>query len=69
MPDEYLASLSVERRADMWRRTLAEPTADRVSRFAAEDAGGTVVGFASVGVCVSWHHGRWVEEALMILQR
>jgi GNAT superfamily N-acetyltransferase len=49
MPDEYLASLSVEQRADMWRGILSEPTADLVSHFVAEDADGTVVGFASVG--------------------
>ena len=49
MPDEYLASLSVERRAEMWRRVLSEASRDRASRFVAEDSSGTVVGFALVG--------------------
>jgi ribosomal protein S18 acetylase RimI-like enzyme len=49
MPDEYLASLSAERRAEMWRTVLSEPSSARAFRFVAEDATGSVVGFASVG--------------------
>lgn len=49
MPDEYLAALSAERRAEMWRRVLSESSRDRASRFVAEDPTGTVVGFALVG--------------------
>ena len=49
MPDEYLASLSVEQRAEMWSTVLSEASPDRASRFVAERSTGTVVGFALVG--------------------
>lgn len=48
MPDEMLASLSVERRADMWRRTLTEYTAQSYV-YVAEDENGETVGFVAGG--------------------
>ena len=49
MPDESLDSLSVQFRADMWRKQLVEPVADRSARLVVEDAAGVVVGFARTG--------------------
>ena len=49
MPDEYLDSLSAQARADMWRRQLAHPVAERSVRFVVEDPTGVVVGFALIG--------------------
>jgi GNAT superfamily N-acetyltransferase len=48
MPDDFLANLSVERRARFWAEALANP--DRATfAFVAEDETGTVIGFASGG--------------------
>ena len=48
MPDEYLASLSSQERASMWRDGLANPPRQRASRFVAV-ADAVVVGFSDVG--------------------
>jgi ribosomal protein S18 acetylase RimI-like enzyme len=49
MPEAYLDTLSAQARADMWRRQLAQPAADRSARFVVEDRTGVVVGFALIG--------------------
>ena len=49
MPDDYLETLSIPERADMWRRGLSQTAPERVSRFVVENPDGTVVGFAVVG--------------------
>lgn len=49
MPDEYLDSLSVEDRAEMWRRALDSEPRARSHRFVADDGTGTAVGFILVG--------------------
>ena len=48
MPDDYLASLSSQERASMWRDGLADPPRRRASRFVAV-ADNEVVGFSDVG--------------------
>ncbi|WP_202971198.1 GNAT family N-acetyltransferase [Saccharothrix sp. ALI-22-I] len=48
VPDEFLAGLSWERRAEGWRRALAEPSGDGSTVFVAVE-GDVVVGFTSVG--------------------
>ena len=48
MPDEYLASLSWQERASMWRDGLANPPRRRASRFVAV-ADDEVVGFSDGG--------------------
>lgn len=45
LPDEYLAGLSVDRRAAVWERLLENPELDI---FVADDAAGDVAGFASL---------------------
>ncbi|MDR7484532.1 MAG: GNAT family N-acetyltransferase [Armatimonadota bacterium] len=48
LPDQFLASLSVERRQEMWTAQLADPT--RASGiFVVEREGAGVVGFSSAG--------------------
>jgi len=47
LPDEFLASLSVERRREMWARQLGDPDLAPGVFVAAEE--GEVVGFASAG--------------------
>lgn len=49
MSDEYLASLSIRERADMWRDALSRATPSRATRLVAVDAHDQVVGFAVVG--------------------
>jgi ribosomal protein S18 acetylase RimI-like enzyme len=49
MPDEYLDSLSVTDRAQMWRQALESGDQPRSRRLVAEDEEGTVVGFVIVG--------------------
>ena len=49
MPDDYLDSLSVEERAEMWRTALEQPLSPRRSRFVVEDSSGNVIGFILVG--------------------
>lgn len=46
MPDEYLDSLDVEKRANMWRELTRDP--DKVI-FVAEDLQGKIVGFSALG--------------------
>ncbi len=48
VPDEFLARLSAERRADQWRAGLADP-ASRTTVMVGELAAGEVVGFAAFG--------------------
>ena len=48
MPDEYLESLSVEQREGTWRTRLA---GNNHGVVVATDEAGSVVGFASIGVC------------------
>jgi GNAT superfamily N-acetyltransferase len=48
VPDDYLGSLSVERRERMWSQILSDPTAT-TGVFVAGDDAGRVVGFASGG--------------------
>ena len=47
VPDDYLAGLSVERRADVWRRLIAEAGADRGVLVLEDD--GDVIGFCHYG--------------------
>lgn len=47
VPDDYLAGLSVERRADIWRRLIAEADADRGVLVLEDD--GDVIGFCHYG--------------------
>lgn len=47
LPDDYLQSLSVERRTRMWTHILADP---RVDVFVALNAQGQIVGFATLQV-------------------
>jgi ribosomal protein S18 acetylase RimI-like enzyme len=49
MPDEYLDSLSVEDREEMWRRALTSEPRPQQHRFVADDAAGTAIGFIVVG--------------------
>ena len=49
MPDDYLHSLSVTDRSDMWRRVLSQTPRPRTFRFVAEEPSGMVVGFIAVG--------------------
>ena len=49
MPEDYLGSLSAQARAEMWRRQLAQPAADRSARFVVEARTGVVVGFTLIG--------------------
>jgi ribosomal protein S18 acetylase RimI-like enzyme len=49
MPDEYLDSLSVDDRAEMWQRFLASEPRPQQRLFVANDHAGTVVGFILVG--------------------
>ncbi|MGQ0849627.1 MAG: hypothetical protein ACT4OP_11000 [Actinomycetota bacterium] len=49
MPDEYLDSLSIDDRAEMWRRALASDPHPQQRRFVAADGAGTAVGFILVG--------------------
>lgn len=46
IPDEYLANLSVERRIQVWQRTLGDPT---LFVYVAEDEAGQMTGFANGG--------------------
>jgi GNAT superfamily N-acetyltransferase len=48
VPDDFLANLSVERRARFWAETLSDPD-DAGVAFVAEDEAGAVIGFASGG--------------------
>lgn len=48
VPADYLAGLSVEERQAMWADTLHSPGSG-TCRFVAEDASGTLVGFATGG--------------------
>lgn len=48
IPDDFLASLSVERRARFWAETLGTPDRSGFA-FVAEDVSGTVIGFAAGG--------------------
>jgi GNAT superfamily N-acetyltransferase len=48
VPDEYLASLSCERREEIWRDSLADGGRADFT-FVAEDARGEVIGFATGG--------------------
>jgi GNAT superfamily N-acetyltransferase len=48
MPDDFLATLSVERRERRWRDTLTNPHSTSVV-YVAEDAEGRVAGFAAGG--------------------
>lgn len=49
MPDDYLSSLSVMDRSDMWRRVLIQTLRPKVFRFVAVEPSGVVVGFIEVG--------------------
>jgi GNAT superfamily N-acetyltransferase len=53
MPDEVLANLSVEQRADMWRRTLGNPDSPAILYVA--EADGQLIGFAAGGPERSGH--------------
>ena len=46
LPESFLRGLSVERRAQFWKHELQNT---RVDVFVAEDSGGRVVGFVSLG--------------------
>jgi len=46
LPDDYLAGLSVERRAEQWSGILADPSPGHVVVL---DVGGRIAGFAHVG--------------------
>ena len=48
VPDDFLAHLSYEQREQFWRQVLTEP-GSRTIAYVAEDAQGTVMGFASGG--------------------
>jgi ribosomal protein S18 acetylase RimI-like enzyme len=48
MSDEYLDSMSVEKRASMWRSSLKNPPRPRATRLVA-NVDGEVIGFALVG--------------------
>ena len=48
VPDDFLAHLSYARREQFWRQVLTEP-GSRTIVYVAEDAQGTVIGFASGG--------------------
>jgi ribosomal protein S18 acetylase RimI-like enzyme len=48
MPHALLASLSVEQRAAMWKRVIAE-SAEAPSLWVSEDADGLIVGFGFIG--------------------
>lgn len=48
VPDDVLANLSVERREQMWARTLDNPDGT-VFVYVAEDTAGRIIGFASGG--------------------
>ncbi|MDO8364023.1 MAG: GNAT family N-acetyltransferase [Actinomycetota bacterium] len=49
MPDEYLDSLTVEQRTEMWRQGLERELRPGFGRFVAESAEGVVIGFVIVG--------------------
>jgi len=49
MPDEYLDGLFGDERAQMWAEGLRRPPRTTFARFVAEDDGGSVVGFVTVG--------------------
>lgn len=49
MPDDYLASLSVQDRTTMWREALGNDPRPRYARLVAEIPDGQIVGFALVG--------------------
>ncbi|HJU52322.1 MAG TPA: GNAT family N-acetyltransferase, partial [Acidimicrobiia bacterium] len=49
MPDEYLDSLSIDDRAEMWQRFLASDPRPQHRRFVADDLAGSAVGFILVG--------------------
>ncbi|MEZ5935965.1 MAG: GNAT family N-acetyltransferase [Alphaproteobacteria bacterium] len=49
VPQSLLDGLSVERRAERWRRTLAETVPEDETVLVAVDAGGGLAGFASCG--------------------
>ena len=49
MPDDYLNSLSVKERSDMWRGGLSHPARPRTFRYVAEDQHGSIVGFVAGG--------------------
>jgi ribosomal protein S18 acetylase RimI-like enzyme len=49
MPEEYLASLSVEERAGLWAEALERPPRDRSARLVSVDDSDRVVGFILVG--------------------
>ncbi len=51
MPADYLASLSVEERAAMWRERLGSTAAPGVHRMVAE-SGSTIIGFVLAGPAV-----------------
>lgn len=50
VPDEYLANLSYEQRANSWRRILNHVSEDGSFTYIAEEHAGEVVGFASGGL-------------------
>ena len=47
LPDEYLANLSIEKRADNWRKTLENPNSG-ITTFIAESQN-NILGFCNVG--------------------
>ncbi len=50
VPDQHLANLSYDRRANRWNQILSQGSEDGNFTYVAEDASGEVVGFANGGV-------------------